>query len=315
MKIHIVMMIGIFGLIAHNQSHATPTINWQSNECHKAVPTTKDGAWTWLCEQKGVLTLDNHSSSLHIKIDNNYPNTYAQHGETIFYQHDKPIGFSLQVANHHINNAHDWQELAISTQKTLPIHIRFFSNNVQSGQAYHFTGGLLASLKTKNTNQQKDIINVNLPAFTSYPTVSTCKLTMGQHLSLPLKSISINELTNTQEPLRQSFPFNLLYDCPENQQVHISFTDANDWSNTTTTLKNTGTAKGVGLRLYHNNQPIKLDRPPMPQSFRGQPNVIRLEHSGRQAGLNNFEVGYVKTDSEISAGSISSTTLISFYYE
>lgn len=139
---------------------------------------------------------------------------------------------------------------------------------------------------------------------------------MGQHLSLPLKSISINELISSQEQLRQSFPFNLLYDCPENQQVHISFTDANDWSNTTTILKNTGTAKGVGLSLYHNNQPIRLDRPPpMPQSFRDQPNVIRLEHNGRQVGLSNFEVGYVKTDSKISAGSISSTTLINFYYE
>lgn len=50
MKTHIVMMIGIFGLVAYNQSHATPTINWQPNECHKAVPNTKDGAWTWICE-------------------------------------------------------------------------------------------------------------------------------------------------------------------------------------------------------------------------------------------------------------------------
>lgn len=294
--------------------YAAPLISWQKKECHQMISQQNAGTWGWLCEQAGMLKVDT-PTEIKAKIHYDYPKNSIIDTEAIFSR-DQHLGFSIQIAGQHLTSNEEWQILKEYTSFTIPIHIRFFSKNVQSGRPYHLPSGTLAIVSTKNHLGEEQQTELNISPFMMVPKVNSCQF-VNKHMTVKLPDLNMNEIYRKmgQEILRQEIPLMVLTHCPNDIQAYISFTDANDWSNTSTILTNMGDAKGVGVQLYHNQQAIKLDRPPMPQSFVEQPNTLPLQHQSTQAELKRFALGYVKTGETVKAGTISSSILINVYYK
>ena len=299
---------GFFILIALLAHSAHANITWQAPQCHQQTAKGA-GTWAWLCEQAGTLNLTQTPTTITIQANPDYSERYIQYGNEVLFKKDNDnMAFSLQVGGMHLKSQ---ETQTITPNQSLPIYVRFFASEPQSGQTYHFASGTIATLSVASPQGNKQDFAITTETITTNPTINTCQITATQ-TTINLPAISIGDLSTGTVSQKTPLTLPLIKECPSNTKVYASLTDSNDWANTSTILKNTGTAQGVGLSLYRNQNVLQLGRPPAPTSYTNQPNVVPLDSQGK---LDSVSVGYVKTDNVVNAGTINSAVLISFYYQ
>lgn len=145
--------------------------------------------------------------------------------------------------------------------------------------------------------------------FAKAPAKHTCHLTSAHEQTITLAPIKVQELEQHGK-IRGTSSANFHIKCDSATNMVVMVYDNHNSSNFNTTIlspSHDSTGAGVGIELYHNNQPIILHPKPTgtPLFFDGALNVNN--------GHLSIGAGYVKTG-DINAGTIKAKAGLVFFY-
>lgn len=140
-------------------------------------------------------------------------------------------------------------------------------------------------------------------------TFPTCDIDSGsQNQVINLSPVAVGQFSGVGSTVEGSYFF-ITLDCMAGVSAYATVIDSNQLGNTgpNLSLDRTSTAQGVGIQLLYNGTPIGF-------GASNQFYAIGNEASPKAKYTIPFEANYVQTASNISAGSVSAKTVISFEY-
>ncbi|NWK77835.1 fimbrial protein [Aquitalea sp. LB_tupeE] len=166
------------------------------------------------------------------------------------------------------------------------------------------TPGVIAS----ETNNYTYTANMNVNTFNV--TTSSCSLLSASSTNVSLPTISKNGLS-IQSTTAGSTPFSITINCPSPTNLNITFTDNNNIGQTTTILKNTSTATGVGVQLSYKGNIISFG----PDSAEpGTINQIVLDNNMTGTQTFQFNAAYIRTGT-ITPGAVAAKATFTLSYQ
>lgn len=209
------------------------------------------------------------------------------------------IGIALKVGNK-----------ALSSEKNIAQFIGDFSDHVNlSGElivykkllsgVYSLNPQVIAEMQVGD--ESNNIIPIKLLPTVINVKQKTCEL-VDKTQTVKLRTISPMDIAGKRSEIYGG-SFQLRLHCDPEVAAHITFWDQTEYSNRTSILNldKSSTAKGVGLKLYKENQAVMLGQEWLFADNQRQPQ-------------QNFEVNYVNLGEKLSPGSVKAVAAITFSY-